>query len=243
MTKPLVTIITPTTNKECVWDNAESVRKQTYPNIQHLIVNDGVPGHYTDFKAKNDKVDCINLPYPTGTDRFNGHRIYGASLFLAKGHFVCFLDEDNTMEPDHIESLVDVCSKGNVWAYSLRKIVDTNGKFVCNDDCESLGKYKSILGDNFIDLNCFLLPLNVALQLAPVFYRKARDPGVEEIDRALSRILINENSNVPFDCNGKYSIRYRAGNTGISVQQQFFIQGNERMKTLYNGEVPWNKKT
>ena len=37
----------------------------------------------------------IELPYPTGLDGFQGHRIYGGAPYLARGDLICFLDEDN----------------------------------------------------------------------------------------------------------------------------------------------------
>jgi glycosyltransferase involved in cell wall biosynthesis len=142
--KPLVTVITPTTGAPYLRQAIESVKNQTYDKIQHLVVFDGQPKGRVIAK-ENPHIDIIDLPYPTGTDRFNGHRIYGASVYLAKGDLVCFLDEDNYYDYTHIESLVDVIQRGNDWAYSLRKIVDKDGNHVCLDDCESLGKYMDIL--------------------------------------------------------------------------------------------------
>ena len=37
------------------------------------------------------------------------------------------------MDEIHVESLVDVLRKGHQWAFSLRKIVDQEGKFICLD--------------------------------------------------------------------------------------------------------------
>jgi len=41
--------------------------------------------------------------------------------------------------------------------------------------------------------------------------------------------------------NGLYTLNYRAGNTGLSVQSEFFLRGNEVMKQKYNGSLPWKK--
>ena len=139
--RPLVTVVTPTTGNLCAFRAIESVAVQSYKPIQHLIVIDN-PEAPSDIirRIREYKVDVIELPYATGKDRFNGHRIYGASAFLGKGDYFCFLDEDNWFDLDHIASLVEVISRGFAWAYSFRKIVDTEGNFICNDDCESLGK-------------------------------------------------------------------------------------------------------
>ncbi len=236
----MVTVITPTTGAPYLRQAIESVKNQTYDNIQHLVVVDGQPKGRV-MAREYGHIDLIDLPYPTGLDRFNGHRIYGASVYLAKGDLVCFLDEDNYFDPNHIESLVKVMEKPNDWAFSLRKIVDKDNNYVCNDDCESLGKWESCIGDFFVDVGCFFLPKLTAIQLSPIWYRKAREPGVPEVDRMLTHVL--RNNNLKFDTNGEYTLNYRTGNTQLSVQSEFFLQGNKKMLEKYNGDLPWTKKT
>jgi glycosyltransferase involved in cell wall biosynthesis len=238
--KPLVTVITPTTGAPYLRQAIESVKNQTYDNIQHLVVVDGQPKGRV-IAREYPHIDLVDLPYPTGTDRFNGHRIYGASVYLAKGDLVCFLDEDNYYDTTHIESLVDVIQRGNDWAFSLRKIVDKESNYVCLDDCESLGKWESCIGDYFVDVGCFFLPKTIAIQTSPIWYRKAREPGVPEVDRMLTHVLIN--NNLKYDTNGDYTLNYRTGNTQLSVQSEFFLQGNKKMLEKYNGDLPWTKKT
>ena len=239
MTRPLVTIITPTTGSKYLRQTIESVQKQTYENIQHLIVIDGEYPSAGQIVSEYPGVDVIQLPYATGTDKYNGHRIYGACAFLAKGDYLCFLDEDNYMDPNHIESLVEVL-KTNTWAYSLRKIIGAGGEFLCNDDCESLGKYTSIINDNFVDVNCYIIPKQIALQFSPGWYRRARHPQEQpEVDRLLYWFLTENKYSC--DTNGLYTMNYRAGNTETSVQAEFFRRGNDMMKQKMNGEYPWRK--
>lgn len=241
--KETVTIVTPTTGTKYLKQNIESVQKQSYSHIQHLIFIDGkehlnkVSDIVKSIDLKNN-VDIIPLPYSVGKDRFNGHRMYGASPYLAKGEFICYLDEDNWIDENHVESLIQTV-EGKSWAFSMRKIVDSDGNFVCNDDCESLGKYPSILNeeDYFVDVNCFFLSRNIALQTSNIWYRKAREPGVPEVDRFLTAVL--RNNNLTYDSSGKYSLNYRAGNTDLSVKKEFFTQGNEIMLRKYSGNLPW----
>lgn len=241
---PLVTVITPTTGSDQLNDVLNCIDKQTYKNIQHLVVVDG----FDEYGAKVTKLmdgatrsTAFSLPYNTGYEQYNGHRIYGAMTYIAEGQFLCFLDQDNWYEDYHIESLVDVIKAGNDWSYSLRKIVDQDGKYVCNDDCESLGKYISVLGDNFVDVNCYMIPKNAALGFSPYWYRRARHPDEQpEVDRILSAFMMQNFAR--FDTNGRYSVNYRVASRNDSVQKEFFIAGNDKMKEQMKGEFPWRKK-
>lgn len=247
-----VSIITATIGKPQLAQCIKSVREQTYKNIEHIVVVDGEE-HFnkcdpilydSSFPRGSSSSDrLVVLPHPTGKDRFNGHRIYGAFSYLVNGDYFIWLDDDNSLEPNHVESLVNLIKKKNLdWAYSLRQIVDDNGDLVCLDDCESLGMWKSVINDYFVDLNCFIVKKEVAIGMSPVWYRKAREPGVVEIDRAISAILMHENNKLKFDCTREYTLKYRVGSTGISVQADFFLQGNKAMLQRYEDKLPWKNK-
>lgn len=240
---PLVTVITPTTASDQLNDVLKSIDRQTYQNIQHLVVVDGFDKYgvkATQIMEGAKRSTAFALPYNTGYDQYNGHRIYGAMSYIAEGEFLCFLDQDNWYEDTHIESLVEVIRQGNQWAYSLRKIVSQEGNYICNDDCESLGKWDSVLGDKFIDVNCFMIPKMAAVAFSPYWYRRARHPQEQpEVDRILSPFMMQNFKK--FDTNGQYSVNYRVASRADSVQDSFFIRGNEAMKNKMNGEYPWRK--
>jgi glycosyltransferase involved in cell wall biosynthesis len=240
MSNTLVTIVTATICTDYLKQNINSVINQTYDNIQHLIVVDGK--HHLDKLNYDIASDVIVLPYATGTEQYNGHRIYGAATYLAKGDFIMYLDEDNWLEPNHVESLVNLLKNTpNSYACSLRKITDMDGNFICNDDCESLGNWESVINDFFVDVNCFFLPKKLALQLTPIWYRRARHPKDQpEVDRALTNVL--RYNTIQCLVSGEYTVNYRAGNRADSVQAQFFLNGNKIMNQKYNGEFPWRKK-
>ena len=238
---PKVTVITPTTGSSQLFDAAKSVNNQTYNNIEHIVVVDkpeksqNVSNLLQDFRSI-----IVNVPYNTGHSGYNGHRIYGAFSYLVDGDFICFLDEDNWFEKDHIETLIGCIKAGNKWAYSLRKIVSQEGAYICNDDCESLGRWKSVLNDNFVDVNCFMIPKHAAIAFSPYWYRRARHPQEQpEVDRILSAFMMQ---NFPeFNTNGSYSVNYRVASRTDSVRKEFFLRGNEIMKQKMNEEYPWRK--
>ena len=253
-----VSVITPTTGNPYLSECIASVRAQTYKNIEHIVVVDGqerwgaTQGILFDVEfpqgaergANSNEHVCV-LPYPTGINRYNGHRVYGAATYFADGDYHLWLDDDNMLEPNHIESLVKLVQEKNLdWAYSFRKIIDKDGKVLCLDDCESLGMWASILHpqDFFVDVNCYFVKKSVAVGLSPVWYRKFREPGQMEIDRAIAHTLMSRENNLKFDCTRDHTVKYRVGNTGLSVQAEFFLQGNERMLERHNGILPWKKK-
>lgn len=229
---PLVTIVTATIGQKELERTIESVQSQDYKNIQHLIFVDGEDEFKKEkvFKVIDKKnIDVVFLPYATGIDKYNGHRIYGASPFFAKGDFICFLDDDNFFDVDHISSNIDNILKNNYdWSYSLRKIVDDNGSFVCNDDCESLGKWHTCLSsdDFLIDVNCYFLSKEIALKISSFWHTNSR-----KVDRIICDVLLNNFKN--FNSTYKYTVNYRTGSTETSVKNNFFITGNEKIKQEY----------
>ena len=235
-----VMVITPTTGKDTVFKAMESVRDQTV-KTEHLVVFDGQEARDKFPLAFIDGHTFLTLPENVGGNGWYGHRVYAAMPLMVNADYILFLDEDNWLDPNHIESLMEVINQGNQWAFSLRKIMDKDGNYVCNDDCESLGKWPSCLSDQdyFVDVGCYFLPKNIALQCTPLWYRKAREPGVPEVDRMLSHVL--RQNRLTCDTNGEYTLNYRTGNTGLSVQKEFFLQGNEKMMNKYNGKLPWKK--
>jgi hypothetical protein len=245
---PLVTIITATTGNPLLENCLCSVHHQTYSNIQHLVTIDGAEKSsdaYHSLKAsgvlnsKNRRVDVIELPYSTGKDRWNGHRIYGASTYFAEGDYVLFLDDDNTLLPHHVESCIHAIQKGYQWVFALRNIVDKHQQIVCEDNCESLGKWPSILHpeDYFVDVNCYFLPRLLAIQISPFWFRKFREPGQAEVDRVICHALRQIAPH--YESTYEYSVNYLAGNSTLSVQAEFFIEGNTRMLEKHSGILPW----
>ena len=248
-----VSVITATTGNPFLAECIESVRAQTYKDVEHIVVVDGEErwentrrllasiSFPRNGQGETDEFVTV-LPYATGKNRYNGHRVYGAATYFADGDFHIWLDDDNALEPTHIEKLVKLVQEKNLdWAFSLRKIIDKDSNVLCEDNCESLGLWPSVLHekDYFVDVNCYFVRKELAVQMSPVWYRKFREPGQMEIDRAIAHVLMN--NNLKFDCTRDYTVKYRVGNTGLSVQAEFFMQGNKKMLEKYNGKLPWKQ--
>ena len=224
---------------ECI----ESVRAQTYENIEHIVVVDGKDRwekaepilRASEFPNGRNEHICV-LPYPTGTNRYNGHRVYGAATYFADGDYHIWLDDDNMISPNHVESLVKLVQEKNLdWAFSFRKIIDKDNQILCNDDCESLGKWPTFQGSHHIDTNCYCIKTSIAIHIASVWH------GGWGQDRVFLSAI---SQHFPkWDCTNEYTTCYRVDGGKGSVNAEFFINGNEVMNKKYNGVFPWRQKT
>lgn len=239
----LVSVITPTLGNDVLRQALESVQNQTYANIEHLVVADGPQAEASVIALIGETegvhpVNQITLPYNTGADRYNGHLIYGAALFLVKGRYVCYLDEDNSFDPDHIASLMAcITSRGLQWAYSLRKIIDQNGALLGQDDCQSLGRWPTWNRPdlNLVDTNCYMVRRDVALEQGNLWHH--RTGYFHGPDFRICRALID---NYPaFDCSRKYSVNYMVESSETSVNAEYFAMGNAEMAKRYPDGYPW----
>lgn len=130
MEQPLVSVIIRTCGRPIVLLNAmESVRKQSYSNVEVVVAEDG-PNVSESFL--NERFADMNYRY-VSTGEKRGRCIVGnLGLELSKGKYCVFLDDDDLLYPSHIETLVEAISKNSVRAvYSIaeeRQIIKKNGE-------------------------------------------------------------------------------------------------------------------
>lgn len=232
-----VAIVTPTIGSEYLTDCLKSVQAQTYDNITHYIFVDGEQ-HHIDVQMESlkfPKVKTVILEENVGKGWY-GHRVYAACSFLVNADVICYLDEDNWFDADHVEKLVEVIKRGNDWAYSLRKIVDKNGNFICNDNCESLGKWPVYFDEKVfhIDTSSFAVKRDVAVRVGHSWY------GQWGADRQFFQTLSKHFKK--FGCTNETTLNYRLDGNENSVKEQFFIEGNKVNSEKYGGKFPWNEK-
>jgi glycosyltransferase involved in cell wall biosynthesis len=235
------TVIIPTTGSEDLVQAVESVLNQTYDTICYVVC-DGMD-HFSKVAAlaithnwtDNSRFKSCTIPINVGANGFYGHRIYAGFTHLINTEYVLYLDQDCWIDTEHVQTCIDTIKRNNLdWTYSLRKIVDKDGLYICNDDCESLGKWKCFQDYHHIDTNNYCIKTSVAIRLASAWH------GGWGQDRVFFNTLSTHFQN--FDCTGEYTVNYRlAGNEG-SVKDKFFEYGNAIMNQKYNGELPWRKK-
>jgi glycosyltransferase involved in cell wall biosynthesis len=232
------TVIIPTTGAPELRKAIESVLQQTYPTNCYVVC-DGID-NYGKVKVITDEYLGANnfkisyLPINVGAKGFYGHRIYAAFTHLINTEYVLYLDQDNWFDNDHVGTCISTIKEKNLhWSYSLRKVYDKEGNYVCNDDCESLGKWQTYHGVNHVDTNSYCIKTEIAVKLASVWH------GGWGQDRVFLGTIAQHFNN--YDCTGKYSVNYRVDGGAGSVNKEFFINGNKIMNDKYKGEFPWRK--
>ena len=138
--KPLVSIITPTyNNPEELLRAIASVEKQSYKNIELIIVNDGSSAEYSSVLEHLKKIKGFKVIYieqennGPGVARQNG-------LQNSNGKYIQYLDSDDELLPDKLEKQVKVFEKypESLMVYGLSQI---------NNDPDNIHRIKHFKGD------------------------------------------------------------------------------------------------
>ena len=233
-----VAVVTSTIGRPELALAIKSVQNQTYPCKHYVFVDGNI---FWD-KAKSileqfPDVIPICLPMNTGKNGILNGAINAAAAFLVEENIICYLDDDNQLREDHVESLVKVIEQGADFAYSLRAFYDLNHQFICNDDFESLGNWTKeihffsdikinniqqsihlIFNTNgeHIDTNCYAVPREIAQKVAhswyiPYFGDRTFFSAINALD------LKGETS-------GKYTVKYTVDFNKMIAVRRFFPQ-------------------
>lgn len=237
-----VAVITAATGCDFLAACAESVAAQSNAHVHHFVVVDGLEREASvarQLRNCRHKATVVRLPEVTGRDNFCGHRIYAAMGFVTNADWICYLDEDNWIAPNHIESLMRLSEKhGLQWAYSLRNVMHRNGAFACKDDCNSLGWWPSYDGlYHHVDTNCYFIRRDIAIQIAPMWNRATGNRTLETPDRAICSYLL---THYPLAyTTGLYTVNYRIGSRVSETRDlSFYKLGNKLHRSLYR-RFPW----
>ncbi|MEM9602042.1 MAG: glycosyltransferase family 2 protein [Pseudomonadota bacterium] len=119
---PLVSILIRTCNRpQLLREALLTATRQTYPNVEVVVVEDGQDGSRalidTEFGEQNVRYICLGTP--------QGRSVAGnRALEASRGEWCCFLDDDDGLYLDHVESLLQVALDQNVdaaygWAWEV----------------------------------------------------------------------------------------------------------------------------
>lgn len=237
-----VTVITPSIGSTYLEQTVDSVLGQSYSNIRHLIVWDG-PEYWTPLpNGNNPKIQMVSAPENTGSLGFYGHRIYAAYPLLIDSDYICFLDEDNWYEPNHIETLVKKLEETNSdFTFSFRNIVTKEGELVSPDYCESIGKWPIFFTQEtpnnsyLIDTSSFCFKKEF---IQNTCHHWNWGWGG---DRRYLQIIRDFYTGTKYETTALPTLNYRLDDNMEKKygRKDFFQDGNEKVKKFYGGEYPW----
>ena len=134
MQKKLISVIVPMYNasrfiRKCI----KSILNQTYKNFELLIINDGSTDNSLEICSKfNDKRIRIINKENTGTEYA---RLTG--IELSKGEYICFVDADDWITKDYLETLIAPAQKYNVDIVCINnyRVLDKYGLIKFKERC------------------------------------------------------------------------------------------------------------
>lgn len=241
-----VTVITPTTGAPELVDALISVEEQDYDGpLDHLVVVDGqefLPKVIEMVERSGTNPTVMVLPYNTGANGWNGHRIYASVPGLVNSDYIAFLDQDNWYKSNHISSLAAKLDGNNELelAFSLRSIYEKDKTYITDDNCESLGLWpiwNSGYSNFLIDTSCFFF--------RTAFIRRTGRKWLYPYNAdARYSMILKASFSGKYETTGLYTLNYRLGGGPNSVTKEFFLVGNLFYKQVYQNEgFPWVSKT
>ncbi|QTA80415.1 Glycosyl transferase, family II [Desulfonema limicola] len=118
-TYPLVSILIRTSGRtEWLREALLSVRNQTYPNIETIVVEDGPP--LSEKMISNEFLPLMNIRYYSTGKKIGRSAAGNIALDRANGDYFNFLDDDDVLFADHVQVLIQTVTEHNKkGAYSL----------------------------------------------------------------------------------------------------------------------------
>ncbi len=137
---PLVSVIIPTHNRpELLVRAVKSVKRQTYPNIEVIIIDDANDSRVFDLYTNDETVKLL-------VNETNRGGCYSRNRGIAKskGKYINFLDDDDILYPTKIEKQVALFAKN---PHQIERL----GFVVCHTNDGRMGfnviKYNKVRGD------------------------------------------------------------------------------------------------
>ncbi|PYS84889.1 MAG: hypothetical protein DMF67_03170 [Acidobacteria bacterium] len=107
MSTPLVTVIVPTYNcRRWIGECLDSVKGQTYPHVETLVVDDGSTDGTVEWLRSEPRYGFARVhvqPKNAGASEARN-----AGIRAARGQLIVFIDSDDVLEPEHLETAVGV---------------------------------------------------------------------------------------------------------------------------------------
>lgn len=127
MNEPLVSVITPSyQSARFVAETIESVQRQDYPHIEHIVLDGGSQDGTVDILRRYSHLTWVSEP-----DHGQSHAL-NKGFKMAKGEIIGWLNADDVYTPTAISTAVRFLTENPEAdaVYSDQQIVDENGAFL-----------------------------------------------------------------------------------------------------------------
>ena len=155
---PLVSVIVRSMDRPTLGEALASIAAQTYANIEALVVN-AKGGRHSPVPDFNGRL--VMRLIETG-EPLSRSRAANAGLEAARGVYVALLDDDDTLDPDHLGQLVATLRKegDGVVAYAGVRCMDRHDpeRRISRVFGEPFDSRAKLLAGNFIPSHAALLP-------------------------------------------------------------------------------------
>ena len=237
-----VAIVTVTKGREELEQSIKAIDEQTYP-VHNYILTDGIVS-YEEYWEMVKKYRSPNRDIGYWPGRVNRKRAEGNSggekLWAAAPNFITeditiMSADDDWYKPNHVESMVELIQSKNLdWAYCLRSIYSKDGRFLFDDNCESLGEHPVYDGNpGFAEGGSIAAKTDVMCAAY-----QAYNLGLYGVDRHAYWTLKRNFPN--FSGTGLHTNCFRLGGNPNSVSSEFLEYGNEVMRLRYPNKFPWH---
>lgn len=234
--KPLVSLIIPTYNRpDPLADALDSIAKQTFKNIEVIVVNDGGCNVQNVIDAAAENIDikyiCHQKNKGLPAARNTGVR-------KARGKYITYLDDDDILYPAHIHTLVDFLETTEyrvAYADAYRVLQEKRG-----GDYITLSK--EIYYSQDFNRDYFLVASYIAVQT--IMHEKACLEKTGYFDESLTThedldMWIRLSHNYEFAHIPEVTSEFKEKNDGISVTSSDKLRRLTNLELLYKRYDKW----
>lgn len=160
---PLVSIVVRSMNRPVLSRALDSLALQTWPNCEVVVVN-ARGGEHTDLQER-----CGRFPLRLINQRgepLPRSRAANVGLAACRGDYLCFLDDDDSMDADHLHHLAETLQKqsGHCIAYAGVRGQNEQSRDVIAEFHEPEISFTRLLLGNAIPIHAALFPAELVKQ-------------------------------------------------------------------------------
>jgi hypothetical protein len=230
-----IAVVTSTRGRPTIRQAIDSVKAQTRGARHYVFAHGKDCWDAVSANTEGSDVDVVYLPVANGGGGYAMAPVYAAAPYLVGEDLIFYLDDDNLYDPDHIESITTLIEQHDLgWAYSLRKIVDNDGNWICDDNCESLGCYPNSHQQYLVDNSCYAVKTEYARKHSHAWYV----PVVS--DRSFQAALMRDK--IKCGTTGRHSVSYRLSADGSGGMTKEKFLGNNEWMAQHRPGFEWTKK-